>query len=181
MDVTEVLDPAEEQERLRSILEPRYLAVLLLTQRLVQQAFARHLSPGLPSLTAETVRRVRALVAARVSLIDGTTRKYLQEAIDRAGWEGVSARETVEHLYQTMWATRANLVASHELFHAANEIALDRYAATGVIDRLRLDESQATDYCKNRHNQVVPIESRPGLAHPACRLKIQPIMKGEVA
>lgn len=179
--VEEVLNSDDEQERLRQLLEPRYLAILLVTQHLVQQAFARYLSPGLPTLTEQTVRRVRALVAARVALIDGTTRKQIQEAIDRAGWEGVAPRSLVESLYETTWASRAQLISSHELQHAATELALDRYAATGVVDRVRIDEHLATDFCKDRHNQVVPLHTRPGLLHPNCRATLHPVLKGEEA
>ena len=55
--------------------------------------------------------------------------------------------------------------------------ALSRYAATGMVTRVQLVESEDTDEpCASRNGQVVPIASKPGLLHPRCRLSMVPVV-----
>ena len=118
--------------------------------------------------------------AHQVVRIDETTRQAIAEQL-RLGqdlglstWEIANGRADIgyrgiEGLYGETWKGRALTIARTELQHAQNEAALNRYAATGMVDhgrdrgRRRLDAA-----CQARNGRIVSISERPRLLHPHC-------------
>lgn len=169
-DLATIYDQEEEQRLLALALFPRYERMLTVLHRLVESAFPELDQAGYV-LDDAAVRRQLALAAERVLLIDGATQRALAKAVD-AGPEAVAA------LYgEANTAARAKRIARTELAEAQRAAALDRYRATGLVQRVQLVETHDTDAaCAARHLEIVPVHSDPQLAHTGCRLRLVPVV-----
>jgi hypothetical protein len=170
--VEDVYSPEEEQSALAAVLFPRYERMLVVMHQMVQSAFPE-LSPDEFRLDDAATRKLLAKAGERVMLIDGATRRALQEVLQLGQARGV------EGLYLNTWKSRATTIARTELSTAMVEASLDRYAATGLVTKVELVEHTGTDEpCAERNGKVVPIASHPQLEHPNCRLSVIPVVEG---
>lgn len=187
MRLEDVYDPEEEQGRLARILFPRYVRMLEAIHQLVASVFP-WLSPDEFRVDDPATRKQLALAAEQVVGIDATTRGALRDVLREGQRRGYSAYEVAEGvpsegfggikgLYLETWKGRAELIARTEMATAQNAAALDRYGATGLIERVQLVEHEDTDEpCAARNGKVVPLSEKPGLLHPNCRLGLVPIV-----
>jgi hypothetical protein len=188
VDVEDVYDPEEEQGRLARILFPRYLRMLEAVHQLLQSVFP-FLTPDEFRLDAPATRKQLALAAEQVVRIDASTRDQLRDVLKEGQKRGYSAFQVAEGvaadgfggiagLYLDTWRGRAETIAKTETANAALHASYDRYAATGMVERVQLVEHEDTDaFCAARNGKIVPLAEKPGLAHPNCRLGVIPIVE----
>jgi cell division ATPase FtsA len=186
-DINDVYDSEAEQERLREILEARYQTMLRAVHEAVRRVFG---------LTREEFRlpdRVTNVLlmdaARRVAGIDETTRQAIAEQL-RIGqelglstWEIANGNPEIEYrgiqgLFEETYKGRAETIARTELQHAQVESAMNRYAATGMVDYVQIIDGDDWDIpCAERNGKIVPISERPQLNHPNCTLALVPVMR----
>lgn len=184
---TPYYDAADEQARLLGILDRWWQTMLNAVNALVVSYFA--LDPTEFRVDDATTTRILQQAAARVVRIDETTRQSiaasLQEGQARgySNWQlahGVPSEDFagIDGLFKERWKNRALTVARTELQHAQTASALERYMATGLVDRVQIVDGCAWDEaCCERNGKVVPIEQAPTLNHPNCTLLLIPIMR----
>jgi hypothetical protein len=180
-------DSADEQNRLQQLLERFYALMLRAVNLLVAAHF--DLDPNDFRVDDAATRRVLQTAASRVVRIDETTRQAiaasLQEGQARgySDWQlayGVPADNFpgINGLFRETWKNRALTVARTELGVAQRTSALDRYLATGLVDRvLIVDGCKWDEICCRRNGTTVPIEQGPTLAHPNCQLSLMPVLR----
>jgi hypothetical protein len=186
----DVYDAAAEQERLAAIVDPRYTRMLVAVHELVASAF-----PELQDyrLDDEAVRALLDEAAAHVVLIDDATRRAIAATLQEGQARGYSAFELahgvparegqpafggIDGLFHVTWKGRSETVARNELAEAQHQSAVNRYAATGMVERVRLVENEDTDEpCAARNGQVVPLSPPPARLHVNCRLGLVPIVE----
>lgn len=190
MDVDDVYDEEDEQRRLAEILDERYEAVLKAVHELTASAF-----PELENFRLDdpATRRMLREAAEQVVRIDDTTKAALREVLARgqelglSNWEIANGSKKtgfpgIEGLFKETWAGRADTIARTEIAHAQNVASLDRYQATGLVDRVKIVENEDADEpCAKRNGKVVPLSARPGLLHPNCRLGLVPVLREGIA
>jgi hypothetical protein len=187
-----VYDSRDEQRRLAALLFPRYLRDLQAVHHLVASAIPELTPDAFPvpwRLDDPSVRALLALAAEQVVLIDGATQDALRAVLAEGQRRGYSTFQVahgvpgegfggIDGLYLDTWKGRSETIARTELATASVAASLDRYAATGMVERVRLHEHADTDEpCAARNGKVVPLASKPGLLHPNCRLGIEPIVE----
>ena len=193
MKLEDVYDSEAEAEALAAILDARYLGMLAATHEAVGSALAPF--PGFDAeafrLDDEATRRILAESAERVVLINDATRAALREQLQEGQRRGYSAFELaygvpnddyrgVDHLFAVTWKGRAETVALTELAQAQAVAALDRYAASGVVDEVEIVEHEDTDEpCASRNGTVVPLSARPLPLHPRCRMGTIPRVRAD--
>lgn len=188
-DLESFYDAEEEQEALAVLLEPRYLGILNAVHELVQATF-----PTMEEfrLDDEATRAVLDHAAEQVVRIDETTRDALRELLKIGQERGYSQWELangvpkddfpgIEGLFRETWKNRALTVARNELLEAQHVATLDRYRATGLVDRLRIRDGRDDAPCAERDGTVVPLSSNPARLHVNCTLVVSPILRGEPA
>lgn len=184
-DLSLPYDQDDEQERLAEVLEQRYVAMLRAMHAVVQAAY-----PEVEAfrLDDSATNRILREAASRVVRIDETTRQAIIEqlrlgqALGLSNWEianGVPdiGYRGIEGLYRETWAGRAETIARTELQHAQNRASVDRYRATGLIDRVQLVDGDEDAVCAARNGKIVPLEQVPDLAHPRCTLGYVPMLR----
>ena len=188
-----VYDSDDERRRLQEILEPFYRSILAAVNALMLDAFSDFLDPATFVVDDPATNRVLADAAARVVRIDETTRRAIAEQLQVGHARGYSTFQIahgvpsdgyagINGLFRENWRGRAEMVARTELQHAQVVSARERYAASGIVDRVEIidgDEWDAT--CRNRNGTVVPLEQAPDLAHPNCTLVLVPVLRADVA
>ena len=192
MRLSDVYDREAWQRGLAAILMPRFRRMLEVWHEFVGSQFPE-LSPDEFRLDDEAVRMILAEAAERVVLIDSGTRDGIREQLREGQRRGYSAYQIaygvpeddyrgVDHLFAVTWKGRAETVARTELAWAQVTSALDRYQATGLVDRVRIHEDRDTDEpCASRAGKVVPLSDRPMPLHPRCKMGIEPLLKEEAA
>ena len=187
MDVDDVYDPEEEQERLAAVIEPWYERMLAGLHELVASAFVAELTPDEFRLDDEATRMILEEAAERVVRIDETTREAVREQLKEGQARGYSAWQIangvpaegfrgIDGLFVETWRSRAETIARSELAQASMVSALNRYAATGLVDRVKIHENTDTDApCAARAGLIVPLSSRPLPLHPNCQMGLEPI------
>lgn len=190
MRLSDVYDEEEEQGLLARILFPRYLRMLEAVHQFLQSVFP-WLSPDEFRLDDPATRKQLALAAEQVVRIDQATRDQLRDVLREGQQRGYSDLQVAEGvpedgfggikgLYLETWRGRAETISRTEMATAQNAAALDRYAATGLVSRVRIVEHEDTDEpCARRNGQIVPLSSKPGLLHPNCRMGLIPIVDEE--
>lgn len=181
-------DPDDEQERLAEILEQRYRAMLRVMHAIVAAAY-----PDIENfrLGDDAVNRILIEAASRVVRIDEFTRRAIAEqlrlgqALGLSPWEIANGRPDLEYrgiegLFQETWARRGETVARTELQHAQITASLDRYQATGIIDRVKIVDGDDDAPCAARNGKVVPLTTRPQLLHPNCTMGLVPVPREDV-
>lgn len=182
-----VYDSQAERERLALVLLPRYERMLTVVHQLVQSAFPE-LDPEAFRLDDAATRRLLAVAAERVVLIDEATRAALQGVLQEGQRRGYSDRQIadgvpqegyggVKGLYLETWRSRAQTIARTEVSTAQVAASLDRYEATGLVFQIELVEHTDTDdECAARNGLRLPVSARPQLNHPNCRLSVIPVV-----
>lgn len=185
-DITDLYDQNEEQERLAVLMEQRYRSVLKAVHEAIAETFG--LRPDQFRLTDSAVNRLLVEAAHRVVGIDETTRQAIAEQL-RLGQElGLSTWEIangkpevgyrgIEGLYAETWKGRAETIARTEIQHAQNQASLQRYADTGLVDKVQIVDGDYDDACARRNGRVVPLSERPGLLHPNCSMTLIPVLR----
>jgi hypothetical protein len=188
VDLSLLYDSEEEQGLLALVLFPRYERMLAVIHRLVASAFPE-LSEDDFRLDDMATRKMLALAAERVVLIDESTRGALREVLAEGQGRGYSDVQIadgvpaegyrgIKGLYLETWKSRAQTIARTELSEAQVGASMDRYRATGLVDQVELVEHTDTDdACAARNGLRVPVSTRPQLAHPNCRLGIIPVVR----
>jgi hypothetical protein len=189
-DIDDIYDAASEQEMLLQIVEPRYIRMLGAVHQLVRTTF-----PEMDDFRLDdaATRSMLDRAAEQVVRIDETTREAIREQL-RIGqargysqWEianGVPGDEYpgIEGLFKETWRGRAALVARNELAMAQISASQNRYAATGMVDRVQLRDgtSSAPDAaCIQRNGAVVALDSQPEQLHIGCTLVLIPVLTGD--
>ena len=186
--VDDVFNSEQEQAWLFAILEQRYLQMLAAVQAALIRLF-----PGISDehfrVRDQDVNALLRVAAQRVVRIDETTRQNIAEQLRVGQAAGFSTYEIahgrpdvgyhgIEGLYQETWKGRAEMIARTELQHAQNEAALNRYASSGLVDRVKIIDGDEWDLpCAERNGRVVPITDHPELNHPNCTLVVVPVLR----
>lgn len=178
--------PPDEAEGLLVIIERRYDAMLRAVHALTADLLG--LDPVEEfRLDDADVRRVLDRAAEQVVRIDETTRGALRDLLAEGQRRGLSNWEIangtadfpgIDGLFRETWKGRAETISRTEIATAQLESARDRYAASGLVKRVRLADGDYDELCASRNGRVVPLAQAPGLAHPNCRLTIIPIVEG---
>jgi hypothetical protein len=183
-------DAADEQARLLAILERAYRLMLAAVNALVAVAF--DLEPTDFRVDDATTHRILQAAAARVVRIDDTTRLAIASTLQEGQARGYSNWQLahgvpddnfpgIDGLFHERWKNRALTVARTELQQAQRDSAVERYMATGLVDRVRIVDGCAWDAaCCDRDGKVVPIEQAPTLNHPNCTLLLIPVQRAGV-
>jgi hypothetical protein len=186
-DITEIYDGDEERKRLAEILEPRYRAMLEAVHQALIRLYGLNANRYVISDSAVNLMLVDA--AQRVVGIDETTRQAIVEQLRVGQALGLSTYEMahgnaqigypgIEGLYGETWNKRSEMIARTELQHAQNEASLNRYAATGMVDHVRIiDGDEWDEPCAARNGAVVPISEHPQLNHPHCTMVLVPVLR----
>ena len=186
-DVNDVYDGDQERRGLAGILERRYLGMLHAVHEAIIRLYG--LDANRFVISDNSVNRILVEAARRVVGIDETTRQAIAEQLRIGQAEGLSTHEIahgneklgyrgIEGLYQETWQGRSEMIARTELQHAQNEASLDRYAATGMVDMVRIIDGDEWDLpCAERNGTIVPVSSHPQLNHPHCTLVLVPVLR----
>jgi hypothetical protein len=79
------------------------------------------------------------------------------------------------------WKNRPFTIASTEIAEAQRLAAINRYAASGVVDRVKIsDATRGKDHtatCLARAGTTVPLDEAPPLDHPNCSLVLIPVLR----
>lgn len=167
--VGDLYDRDGEERRLLFILDALYRRILTETHLLVTAAL--DLDPDefrLPDGATEALLRE---AATRVVLISEATRAAIAERLAAGQAAGDSTAALVARLsglYEETWPHRSETIVRTEIGAALLLAALDRYRATGLVDRVKLRDGDGDEPCASRNGTTVAIEDAPGLAHPNC-------------
>lgn len=168
----------DEELRLGYILDALYRRVLAETHALVTAAF--DLDPATFRLPDEAATELLAEAATRDLLISETTREQIAAKLQEGHAAGLTTHELAESI-DAMFAKhingRAETVARTEVAHAQIRSAVNRYKATGLVDRVRITDGENDEPCKSRNGTTVPLDEAPDLAHPRCTLLIVPVLR----
>ncbi len=182
-DAAELL-PEDEDARLRFILDATYRRVLLEMHHLVADAL--ELDPASFRLDDTATTAILEHAAQRVTGINATTRAALQDLLAAANRDGLSTAEIIaqiDHLYLTTWKSRSEMIATTEIGEAQRVSAIDRYKASGLVDRVKIsDATRGGDHtatCLARAGTTVSLDEAPPLDHPNCSLVLLPILRGD--
>jgi hypothetical protein len=178
-------DAHDEQQRLLAILELAYLRMLKAVNAVVAQSFDLEQF----SIDDPATRRFLHKAATRVVRIDETTRLAIAAALQvgqargYTNWQiahGVPADgfPGIDGLFKETWKNRALTVARTELQQAQRDAAVERYHASGLVDRVKIiDGCQWDKPCCDRNGKIVPLEHAPTLNHPNCTLVLVPLLR----
>jgi hypothetical protein len=177
------LIPDDEEERLAFLLEAEYRLVLLEMHHLTRDALEA--DPSQFRLDDEATRAVLDHAAERVVGITDTTRGAIADVLKRGqaeGWTTQELADAIDRLLTVTWKSRPFTIASTEIAEAQRISAIDRYTASGLVDRVKLsDANRGTDHdetCLSRNGTTVPLGEAPGLHHPNCSLVLIPVLRG---
>lgn len=178
----EDLVPEEDELRLLAALEPMWRRVLLELHFLTQDTLP--VNPLDFRLRDESTEALLQEAARRVVGITETTRQAIARKLQDGQRDGLTTQEiadSIESLFTVTWKNRAEMVASTEIGEAQRLAALDRYTASGVVDRVKISDAtrgtQHTETCLARAGKVVPLDEAPPLDHPRCSLVLIPVLR----
>ena len=185
-DIDDVYDSNLERERLAEILEQRYVAMLNATHAVLVELFGMDVERFVLPDSATNAILVEA--AQQVVRIDETTRAAIAEqlrigqALGLSTYEIAHGREDIGYrgidgLFDETWKGRADTIARTELQHAQNESALNRYAASGMVDFVQIVDGDYDADCAARNGRVVSISEHPRLLHPNCTMNLIPWLR----
>lgn len=174
-----LIDWRAEELRLMVLLQPLYSAVDRAQARIVAQAL--DLNPARFVVDDPIVTEQLARTAAeRAVLITENTRRQLRELIAQGQSDGLTTQEiadSIRHLFDVTWASRAETVARTELAEAQRVSAIARYRQSGKVDRVYIRDGEDDEPCRSRNGTTVPLAEAPGLAHPRCTLVLSPVLR----
>jgi hypothetical protein len=178
----EDLVPDDEETRLQFILDAVYRRVLVELHFLVQDSLP--INPATFRLADEATTAILEHAATRVVGITETTRQAVAAKLAAGQAAGLTTQEiadSIEHLFQVTWRNRPEMIASTEIVEAQRVASIDRYKATGLVDRVKIsDATRGTDHtetCLARAGTVVPLDEAPPLNHPRCSLVLIPLLR----
>lgn len=178
----EDLVPEEEERRLQIILDAAYRRVLIEMHFLVQDSLP--VDPLTFRLADEATEALLQHAATRVVGITETTRQAVAAKLVAGQAAGLTTQEiadSIDHLFSVTWKNRAEMIASTEIGEAQRLAAIDRYTATGLVDRVKIsDATRGTDHtatCLARAGTTVPLDEAPQLDHPRCSLVLIPLLR----
>jgi len=178
----EDLVPDEEEERLLAIIDGIYKRALLELHFLVRDSLP--IDPATFRLTDEATNAILEHAASRVVGITETTRQAIAKKLQDGQRDGLTTQEiadSIAHLFDVTWKNRPEMVASTEIGEAQRLAAIDRYKATGLVDRVRISDatrgSDHTETCLARAGTTVPLGDAPQLDHPRCSLVLIPVLR----
>jgi hypothetical protein len=185
-DAVDRVDWNAEAYRLSLAIDPVYRQMLQAVHALVADAL--HLDPRAFRLDDAATRRVLETAAEQVVRITATTRDAVRAVLAEGQERGYSTQQIIagvprdgygglEGLFSETWAGRAETIARTELGMAQRVSALDRYKASGLVDRVLIHDGEDDEPCRSRNATTVPLDEAPDLAHPNCRLVLSPILK----
>lgn len=191
LEIDDVFDAADEQERLTVILSDVYTRML----RAVHEAVGAALADEIESFRLDdaATRRILREAASRVVRIDETTRNAIQERLAEgqrlglspwqiANGDAASGFRGIEQLFSETWANRGLTVARNELQQSQLVSTVDRLRATGIIRTVIAHDgglSDSDDFCNSRNGQVFSIDNPPTLAHVNCTLSLRGVVSQE--
>jgi hypothetical protein len=176
---------ADEQPRLLAILSGAYDRMTRAINVLVRS----HFGLGDFFVDDSTTRRLLHHAAARVVRIDQTTRAAIAQTLQTGQARGYSNWQLahgvpqdgylgIDGLFKETWRNRPDTVARTELQEAQRAAAIERYSATGLVDRLQIiDGCQWDAPCAERNGKIVSIANPPELNHPNCTLVLVPVLR----
>lgn len=186
-EIGDVYNTDDERDRLARILEDRYLAMLDAVHAALVRLYGLDAEQFV--VTDAAANQVLVEAARQVVRIDETTRQAIAEqlrvgqALGLSTWEIANGRPDIgyhgiEGLYTETWKGRAETIARTELQHANNVAALNRYAASGMVDMVQIIDGDNWDAeCAARNGRIVPISERPPLLHPNCTMTLVPVLR----
>lgn len=180
-DPGELIDQ-EEELRLGFILEAAYRRALADVHAIV--AAALDLDPATFRVDDAATRALLDEAATRVVGISETTRQGIADVLRRgqeAGLPTPDIADQIERLFTQTWSGRAETIARTEIAEAQRLSAIDRYTASGLVDRVLIIDGEDDEPCKSRNGTTVPLAAAPGLAHPRCTLVLAPLLREDVA
>jgi hypothetical protein len=187
VDIADVYAGEEERKLLGEILERRYLGMLTVVHATLLRLFGFDAENFRLPDSATNAMLVEA--AHRVVRIDEVTRMAIAEQLRVGQALGLSTHEIaygvprigyhgVDGLYRETWKGRPELIARTELQNAQNEASLNRYAGTGMVDKVKIvDGDDWDDPCRQRNGKTVAISDHPRLNHPRCTLNVIPVLR----
>jgi hypothetical protein len=177
MSVDELL-PEDEDTALQLVIEQAYRRVLLEMHHLVADALP--IDPSRFRLDDAATRAILEHAATRVVGIGETTRQAIAAKLQEGQAAGLSTFEiaqSIENLFTITWANRAETVSRTEIAEAQRVSAIDRYTASGLVDRVTIRDGEDDEPCASRNGTTVPIGRAPELAHPNCTLVLIPVLR----
>jgi hypothetical protein len=174
----------DDEARLKAILDHAYADMLRTMHLIVADHFADLLDPMSFRLDDTATRAILAHSGQRVTGISETTRQALAELLAEGQARGDTTMEianSIEHLFSVTWQSRMEMIARTEIGEAQRVSAIDRYTATGLVDRVTLRDGEDDEPCASRNGTTVPIGQAPQLAHPNCTLVLIPVLRDGVA
>lgn len=176
------LVPDDEETRLQFIMDAVYRRVLLELHFLVQDSLP--VDPATFRLADEATTALLEHAATRVVGITETTRQAIAAKLAAGQAAGLTTQEiadSIAHLFDITWKNRPEMIASTEIGEAQRLAAIDRYTATGLVDRVKIsDATRGTDHtatCLARAGTTVPLDQAPQLDHPRCSLVLIPVLR----
>jgi hypothetical protein len=180
--VEDIYDAEDEERRLAFITSAIYRRILSEMHLLVTEAL--DLDPDTFRLSDEATEALLQEAAERVVGISETTRRAIAERLaagQAAGLTTVEIAESIESLFTVTWPHRAETITRTELGHAQLLSAVDRYRASGLVDRLKIHDGEGHGPCAERNGTTVSIDDPPDLLHPNCVLFVSPVLREGVA
>jgi len=174
----------EDEARLRVILDHAYVTMLRTMHLLTLDYYADRLDPRAFRLDDPATRAMLAQAGQRVTMISETTRQSLAALLAEGQARGDTTAmiaDSIAHLFEVTWANRAEVVARTEIGEAQRLSAIDRYTATGLVDRVFIIDGEDDSPCQERNGTTVPLDKAPQLAHPQCTLTLVPVLREGVA
>jgi hypothetical protein len=168
----------EDEARLAAILRAGY-GEMLKTMHLLVAAHL-DLDPAAFRLDDPSTRAMLAQAGHRVVGISSTTREALAALLQEgqeAGLTTFQIQESIASLFEVTWKNRPEVVARTEIGEAQRLSAIDRYGATGLVDRVFIIDGEDDAPCAQRNGTTVPLDKAPGLAHPQCTLTLVPVLR----
>lgn len=182
LTVADIYDANDEERRLLFITSALYRRILADMHLLVTEAF--DLDPATFRLPDSATTALLGEAADRVVGISSVTREAIAAKLQEGQDAGLTSKEiedSIAHLFDITWAGRAETITRTEIGEAQRLSAIDRYKASGLVDRVRIRDGEDDEPCRSRNGTVVPLDDAPQLAHPRCTLTISPVLIGDPA
>jgi hypothetical protein len=174
----EELVPEEEETRLLFLIEAEYQRLLVEMHHLTRDALEA--DPSAFRLDDAATRAMLDAAAERVVLITESTREAIRDVLKAGQAAGLTTQQvadSIAHLLTVTWKSRPETIARTEIAEAQRLAAIDRYAASGLIDRVRIRDGEDDEPCASRNGTTVPLDRAPTLGHPNCTLVLVPVLR----
>lgn len=176
------LIPPEEEAALLRVLDPAYRRALLEMHALVRDAL--EVSPLDWRLDDAATTALLEEAATRVIMITEATRRQIAAVLQAGQADGLTTTEiadSIDQLLTVTWRSRPETIARTEIAEAQRLSAIDRYRASGLVDRVKIRDGEDDEPCAGRNGTTVPLGDAPTLAHPNCTLVLIPVLREGVA